>query len=80
MLKLKVSGRKVTEEVKPLHDAITFHVARKTFITNSLMLGVNLQALQEMGAPKNQRDLKKYLKISDAFKSKVMSETWDQVE
>jgi len=80
VLKIKVSGRKVTEIVKPLYDAITFHIARKTFITNSLMLGVNLQALQEMGAPKNQRDLKKYMKITEAYKSQVMSETWDRVE
>ncbi len=80
VVKIKVSGRKVTQDIKPLHEAITFHIARKTFITNSLMLGANLQALQEMGAPKKPQHLKKYLKITDAFKSRVMSETWDKVE
>lgn len=40
------------------------------------MLGVNL-ALQDMGAPKKEKDLKKYLKITDAFKSQVMDDTWN---
>ncbi|WP_430813974.1 hypothetical protein [Carboxylicivirga sp. RSCT41] len=52
---------------------------RKTFITNSLMLGANLQVLQEMGAPKRPKHLAKYLKITDAFKNKVMEDTWDKV-
>jgi hypothetical protein len=43
------------------------------------MLGVNLQVLQEMGAPKKQKDLKKYLKITDAYKNQVMKDTWDRV-
>ncbi|WP_075591018.1 tyrosine-type recombinase/integrase [Labilibacter marinus] len=80
VVKVKISGRKITQEIKPLYEAITFHIARKTFITNSLMLGANLQAIQEMGAPKKPQHLKKYLKITDAFKSKVMRETWDTVE
>nr|WP_319400880.1 site-specific integrase [uncultured Carboxylicivirga sp.] len=75
----KVSGRKVTEKAVELYKAITFHMARKTFITNSLMLGANLQVLQEMGAPKRPKHLAKYLKITDAFKNKVMEDTWDKV-
>jgi len=66
-----------TEESLPLHEAITFHTARKTFITNSIMLGVNIKALQDMGAPKKEKDLRKYLKITDAFKSQVMDNTWN---
>ncbi|WP_321514934.1 tyrosine-type recombinase/integrase [Marinifilum fragile] len=75
----KVSGRKVTERAIELYNAITFHMARKTFITNSLMLGANLQVLQEMGAPKRPKHLAKYVKITDAFKNKVMEDTWDKV-
>jgi len=29
------------------------------------------------GAPKKEKDLKKYLKITDAFKSQVMDNTWN---
>jgi hypothetical protein len=63
----------------PLYDGITFHFGRKTFITNSMILGANLQVLQEMGAPKKQRDLAKYLKITDAYKNQVMQDTWDKI-
>ncbi len=79
VVKLHICGAEVSSEIKPLYKAITFHIARKTFITNSLMLGVNLQALQEMGAPKKPQHLKKYLKITDAFKSQVMKNTWDKI-
>lgn len=79
LLKKRAVGRKIEQRAIPLYDAISFHVGRKTFITNSLMLGVNLQVLQEMGAPKKQKDLKKYLKITDAFKNQVMKDTWDKV-
>lgn len=76
----KVSGKKVVVTISPLKDAITFHVGRKTFITNSLMLGINLQALQSMGAPKKQEHLKKYLAIVDAFKSQEMQNSWDKID
>jgi hypothetical protein len=41
------------------------------------MLGINIKALQDMEAPKKVKDLKKYLKITDAFKSQVMDNTWN---
>jgi hypothetical protein len=77
VIKKSVIGSETTEESLPLHEAITFHTARKTFITNSIMLGVNIKALQDMGAPKKEKDLRKYLKITDAFKSQVMDNTWN---
>jgi hypothetical protein len=33
--------------------------------------------LQDMGAPKKEKDLKKYLKITNAYKSQVMDNTWN---
>ena len=77
MIKKSLIGRETTEVSLPLNESITFHTARKTFITNSIMLGVNIKALQDMGAPKKEKDLKKYLKITDAFKSQVMDNTWN---
>ena len=76
----KARGRKIEQNLIPLKDFISFHIGRKTFITNSLMLGVNLQALQEMGAPVKQKDLKKYLAIVDAFKSQEMQNSWDKID
>ncbi|MHC1705694.1 MAG: tyrosine-type recombinase/integrase [Tenuifilaceae bacterium] len=77
VIKKSVIGIETKEEYFLLYDSITFHTARKTFITNSIMLGVNIKAVQDMGAPKKEKDLKKYLKITDAFKSQVMDNTWN---
>jgi integrase len=79
VIKKTVIGNETIEEPLPLHKAITFHTARKTFITNSIMLGVNIKALQDMGAPKQEKDLKKYIKITDAYKSEIMDNTWNKI-
>ena len=80
IIKRQIIGGKVKEESIPKWKAITFHTGRKTFITNSIMLGMNIKVLQEMGAPKKEKDLKKYLKIDDAFKSEVMNKTWNMLK
>ncbi len=76
----KEIGSKKIEEITPKHKAITFHTARKTFITNSLMLGISLEALKEMGAPKKDKDLKKYVKITETFKKEQMDNSWGRIE
>lgn len=79
VIKKTVIGNETKEESIPLHEAITFHIARKTFITNSLMMGVNIRALQDMGAPVKEKDLRKYIKVTDAFKSQVIENTWNLI-
>ena len=54
VIKKSVIGGETTEVSVPLHESITFHTARKTFITNGIMLGVNIKALQDMGALKKR--------------------------
>lgn len=80
IIKRKMVGHQVKETAIPLYKGITFHTGRKTFITNSLILGLNLQALQKMGAPKKQKDLAKYLKITDAYMNQQMKDTWDKID
>ncbi|TSA25889.1 MAG: hypothetical protein D4R67_09105 [Bacteroidetes bacterium] len=40
------SGGKATEHTSPKHALITNHTARKTFITNSIMLGMNTKTIK----------------------------------
>ncbi len=75
----KESGSEKTEKIIPKHKAITFHTARKTFITNSIMLGISIEALKEMGAPKKDKDLKRYIKITETFKKEQMDNTWGKL-
>jgi hypothetical protein len=59
-----------TEVSMPLLEFTTLHSARKTFITN-------IKALKDMCASKKEKDMKKYLKITDAFKSLFMDYAWN---
>ncbi len=79
LIETKHYGKKTKDESKPLHEIITFHTSRKTFITNSIMLGVNIKVLQDMGAPQKDKDLRKYLKITDAFKQQSMDNSWNKL-
>jgi len=75
----KEIGSKKVEEIVPKYKAITFHTARKTFITNSLMLGMSVEVLKELGAPTKDKDLKKYIKITETFKKEQMDNTWGKL-
>lgn len=75
----KEIGSKKTEEIIPKYKAITFHISRKTFITNSIMLGMNIEALKEMGAPKKDEHFKKYKKITESFQKEEINNTWGKV-
>jgi integrase len=80
LIKRNIIGSKVTEKKVSKYNSITFHTARKTFITNSMAMGMNIKVIQEMGAPKRDKDLRKYLKVSDDLKSKAMDQTWNSIK
>lgn len=75
----KEIGSKKTEEIVPKHKAITFHTGRKTFISNSIMLGMNIETLKEMGAPRKEEHLKKYKKITEKFQKEQLDNTWGKI-
>jgi len=79
-IKREIIGSLVKEIKVPKHKTITFHTGRKTFITNSMVMGMNIKVIQEMGAPKREKDLKKYLKVSDDFKFQAMDQTWNNLK
>ena len=75
----KEIGSKKIEEIAPKHKVITFHTGRKTFISNSIMLGVNRETLKEWGAPQKEKDFKKYKKQTDEFLRKQMDDSWGKI-
>jgi hypothetical protein len=73
------SGGKATEFTSPKHTLITNHTARKTFITNSLVLGMNSRTIKDITGNKKDSIFNKYIKISEDFKKVEMERTWDTV-
>ena len=73
-------GNSTKEETQPKHEFITMHTARKTFITNSLMMGMNLKTLKEISGHKKDSSFNKYIRIVEDFKTEEMDKTWNKLK
>lgn len=69
-------GNKFTQETKLKYEVVTAHTARKTFISLSIFLGMNHKVVQEITGIRNERTLRKYIKIVDEMKDAEMKKTW----
>ena len=73
------SGGKAKEHSEPKWKLITNHTARKTFITNSIVLGMNTKTIKDITGHKKDSVFNKYVKISEEFKKLEMDRTWDNI-
>ncbi|MBE0646908.1 MAG: site-specific integrase [Bacteroidales bacterium] len=73
------SGGKAKEHTEAKYKLITNHTARKTFITNSIVLGMNTKTIKEITGHKKDSVFNKYIKISEDFKKLEMERTWDKI-
>ncbi|MEI6765322.1 MAG: tyrosine-type recombinase/integrase [Bacteroidota bacterium] len=64
----------------PKYELITTHTARKTFLTNSILLGMNYMAARGISGHKRDKNFNRYVKIAEDFKQKEMDRTWGQLE
>ena len=71
-------GQEKIEEYVPKYKVLTFHIARKTFITNSLILGMNERVVKEFSGHKKEENFRKYVKYADNYKEKVMNSVWNE--
>ena len=76
---VEYSGGKAKEISKMKYELITNHTARKTFITNSIMLGMNTKTIKDITGHKKDSVFIKYVKISEEFKKLEMERTWDSI-
>ncbi len=65
---IRYSGNKRIEKNQYKYELITIHTARKTFVTNSLMLGMDRDVVKSITGHKSDSSFRKYLKISDEYK------------
>ncbi len=73
---LYYQGRSLKREIKPLHKAISSHVARKTFITTCLMKGIPIQDVMKMSGHSDYRSMKPYIAITNQHLKEV-AKRWD---
>ncbi len=72
-------GNRFYQETKPKYKVVTAHVSRKTFITLSFYLGMNIKIVQEITGINQEKTLRKYLKIADEMKKTEMDDTWGKL-
>ena len=69
-------GNKKKSLTQPKCKFITSHTARKTFITNSLLLGMEPKAIKKIANIKKDTVLDKYMKVTEAFTDEQMDKAW----
>ena len=73
-------GSEIKHITKPKHKFITSHVARKTFITNSLILGMKEVVVKSISGHKKEANFRKYVKIAEDVKKNEVDSTWNLIE
>jgi integrase len=76
---IEYRGGKINEITKPKYKFITMHTARKTFITNSLILGMNVKTIKDITGHKKDNTFNKYLKIAEDYKKAEMDRAWNSI-
>ncbi|MFV0566212.1 MAG: tyrosine-type recombinase/integrase [Flavobacteriaceae bacterium] len=72
-------GQKRIDKTVPKYELITSHTARKTFVTNSLILGMKEMVVRNITGHKKEDSFRKYVKIAEDFKSQEMENTWNRI-
>lgn len=65
-------GNKRIEETKPKYDMISSHSARKSFVSNSLMVGTPISVVMSMTGHKSFQSLQSYVSTADTSKVEAM--------
>ena len=60
-----------TQTSEPISEIITSHVARKTFITNSLILGMSESEVKKISGHKDDRSFRRYVELGNSYLSKA---------
>ena len=72
-------GQKRIDKTYPKYQLITSHTARKTFVTNSLVLGMKAMVVRNITGHKDEASFRRYVDIAEDFKRKEMDNTWDKM-
>lgn len=76
--KVRYSGSKQIIEVKPKHELISAHTARRTFVTLSLELGMKAEEVMNITGHKSYQSFKKYVKITEKRAKDALLSAWDK--
>lgn len=65
-------GSQTTVDYRPKHEVLSFHVARRTFVTMAVAKGIPSQVIMAWTGHKSERMLRPYLAVVDSVKQESM--------
>ena len=74
--KVSFQGAKSIKVTAPLSEVITFHISKKTFMTNFLAKGGSLLTAMAITGNKDFKTAKRYYKVVDSLKSDEMAKVF----
>ena len=66
------------EKAVPFYEVLTTHVGRKSFITNSLILGIPERIVKEISGHKDDKSFSRYVKLAENYKSQIIREKFSK--
>ena len=73
---VRYRGNERIDAIKPKHEFITTHTARRTFVTISLEKGMKADTIMEITGHTSYKTFKKYIKITSKVKHQEMNKYW----
>ncbi len=74
--KINFQGAKQIKVTAPLHEVITFHMSKKTFMTNFLAKGGSLLTAMSITGNKDLKTARRYYKVVDTLKADEMQKVF----
>lgn len=75
----RFSGGKRKSSTHPKYELITSHVARKTFITLSLLMGVPERVVRNTSGHKKEENFKRYVNFTKEYEKQQLDKGWDKI-
>ncbi len=76
--KIRYYDGRPKEKSAPFYEALTTHVGRKSYITNSLILGIPERIVKEVSGHKDDKSFSRYVKLAESFKSRIIREKFSE--
>ena len=68
----------IQQEDVPFYEVLTTHVGRKSYITNSLILGVPERVVKEVSGHKDENSFRRYVQLAENYKSQVIRKAFSK--
>lgn len=75
--KVKYINGEMKVEYVPFYKVLTTHVARKSYITNSLILDIPERIVRSISKHKNEKSFRRYIELSEEFKDQKIREAYN---